>query len=337
MPEIVAEYIDRLCTVEMRRPGLPRGLARQFYEATLADAGEPLSLKAAKLLLESCKSGKPIFITCNAGGPPWLPHGETDGPIGGAVIARAVAVASGAVPMFVVSDYQAPPIAAAARVAGLVVTDPETALQRSSWGTSILSYNEVNDGTDTAKALIERYRPTALVAIETLGPNDAGVIHSVTGHAIPDAPAYHRLFEVATALNLPTVGSGDGGNEIGFGRILQTLKKLHPFGINCQCPCAKGGITSVSTDVLVFAAVSSWGAYGVAAMISLLSGDLGAFHDSETDRRMLEACLAAGAVDGGFANHGFTVDAIDGRISNDMVHMLRTMIQMATEKVDRPF
>src|SRR5262245_12504557 len=126
MPKILAEYIDRLCSVEMRRKGMPRDTHRPLYDAAYAVAGEPLSYKAAQLLLDHCKPGVPVFIMCAAGGPPWLPHGESDGPPGGAALARALAVATGALPMFVSTDYQAPPIAASARGQGLVVIDPES-------------------------------------------------------------------------------------------------------------------------------------------------------------------------------------------------------------------
>lgn len=337
MPRIVAEYIDRLCSVEMRQPGLPRGLAQTIYDVVLEEAGEPLSYRAAKTLLTNTQAEKPIFITCNAGGPPWLPNGETDGPLGGVAIARTLNIVTGAIPMFMATDYHAPPIEATARAAGLVVVDPEVALQRQPWAAAILPYNEVGDGTEASNALFDRYAPTAVIAIESLGPNVDGIIHSITGHPIKDAPAYHSIFEVACERGVPSVGIGDGGNEIGFGRVADAVGKIHPYGSRCQYPDGKGVITTIPTDVLVFAAVSNWGAYGVAAMISLLGEQLDALHDSETEVRMLEACLLAGAVDGGAANHGFTVDGIDGRISSDLIHMLRTMTRMATQKVDRPF
>jgi D-glutamate cyclase len=337
MPKFVAENVDRLCSVEMRSLGLPRGLARAMYDIVLADAGEPLSYRAAQMLLQNTKSKKPFFITCNAGGPPWLPNGETDGPLGGVAIARALNIITGAVPIFVATDYHAQPIAAVARAAGLVVTDPETALYRSSWATTVVPYNEIGNGTQTAIELFDQYQPTAVIAIESLGPNPDGVIHSVTGHPIRDAPAYHSIFELAAKRQIPSLGIGDGGNEIGFGRVADEVRKIHPYGSKCQYPDGKGVVTTISTDLLVFSAVSNWGAYGVAAMISLLSGQLDALHDASTESRMLEACITAGAVDGGSANHGFTVDGIDGRVSCDLIYMLHTMIRLATQTTKRPF
>lgn len=332
MPKILGEYIDRLCTVEMRRPGLPRGVARPLYEAALAEAGEPLSYRAASYLLEKCQAGKPVFITCNAGGPPYLPNGETDGPIGGATLARAISVATGAIPIFVATDYHAPPILAAAKANGLVVVNIETLFKRPFYATTHLPYNAVGDGTAAATALIDQYQPTAVIAIESLGPNENGDICSITGVPIADAPAYHSLFQVAAQRDIATVGIGDGGNEIGFGRIVEDVRRLHASQV--------GGshvATVVATDVLVFAAVSNWGAYGVAAMLAFLSNKPNALHNAHTDGRMLDAALMAGAVDGGFANLAYSVDTIEGRISADLVNMLGAMVRMAREGIDRPF
>jgi len=33
MPEIIGEYVDRLCSVEMRPKGMPRGTMHLLYEA----------------------------------------------------------------------------------------------------------------------------------------------------------------------------------------------------------------------------------------------------------------------------------------------------------------
>lgn len=336
MAKILAEYIDRLCTVEMRRQGMPRGTHRPLYEAAVAVAGEPLSLHAANLLLEHCKPGTPVFITCTAGGPPWLPHGESDGPPGGAALARALAVATGAVPMFVTTDYQAPPVAASAKGQGLVVIDPDSAVKRN-WAASMLEYNETGTSQDAANALFDRYQPSAIIAIETLGPNPAGITHSVLGHPIQDAPAYYALFEAAASREIVSVGIGDGGNEIGFGNIMDAVHRIQQYGAKCQCPCGQGMATVVKTTATVAAAVSNWGAYAVAAMIAFLSRELKAFHDAETERRVIEACYRAEAVDGAFANHGFTVDGIDARVSIDLVNMLATMIRMAGESTHRTF
>src|SRR5262249_31925838 len=63
----------------------------------------------------------------------------------------------------------------------------------------------------------------------------------------------------------PTIGIGDGGNEIGMGKIAwETIHRNVPNGglIACRVP----------TDHLIVAGVSNWGAYALAAGVALLSG-----------------------------------------------------------------
>src|SRR5438105_1421024 len=100
MPEVVGEAIDRLCTVEMRVQGLPRGKINRLYDAARQARGEPLSLAAAHGLQARVGRGDTVFIATGAGSAPWLPYGETDGPPGAALVARAVDRALGARPVY---------------------------------------------------------------------------------------------------------------------------------------------------------------------------------------------------------------------------------------------
>jgi hypothetical protein len=326
MPEILADCIDRLCTVEMRRPGsLPRGIMRPFYEAAREEGGgDPLSLRAAQLLLAACERGRTILITCNAGVPPYLPFGETDGPLGGAAVARAINVATGAIPVFVSSDGHAPSVIAAAKAIGLQVLPPEMAMARPAWAAIDERYNETVHEDDHAAALIDRHQPTAMIALECLAPNADGITTSALGYPVESCPAYHNLFRLAAERGIATVGIGDGGNEIGCGRIHAAVRARFPDPI--------GGTdiaTTVKTDVLVFAAVSNWGGYAIAAMLAFLSGKPNALHDSVLESRMLDAVLDAGAAEGGELSLQRGVDQIDARVHADLVNTLGVMIRNA--------
>ncbi|MDA4133437.1 MAG: DUF4392 domain-containing protein, partial [Thaumarchaeota archaeon] len=86
MPEVITEYIDRLCSIEIK-PGagpIPRGVQRQLYDAARKKQGKPLSYLAATTILDSLKHGGWAFIVTGAGGPPILPVGEVDGLLGAA-------------------------------------------------------------------------------------------------------------------------------------------------------------------------------------------------------------------------------------------------------------
>ena len=77
----------------------------------------------------------------------------------------------------------------------------------------------------------------------------------------------HRLFEVAPRWSPPvtTIGIGDGGNEIGMGKIpWQVIRRNIPRGglVACRVPA----------DHLIVCGVSNWGAYGLGAGVRLLRG-----------------------------------------------------------------
>ena len=99
MPEIIGENIDRLCTVEMRPQGMPRGKIHRLYEAARRKQnGRPLTLLAAEKLRAALKPGDYVILATGAGVPPWMPAGETDGPVGIAALGRALVMGLGARP-----------------------------------------------------------------------------------------------------------------------------------------------------------------------------------------------------------------------------------------------
>ncbi|MBN7797387.1 glutamate cyclase domain-containing protein [Parahaliea mediterranea] len=335
MPKILAEYIDRLCTVEMRGKGknIPRGVLSTFYNAALEEGGgDPLSFRAAELLINSCSPGKTVFIFCNAGVAPYLPYGETDGPLGGVAIAHAINAATGAIPVFISSDAHSPPVVSVARAAGFQVVEPDIALQRPRWAAIDERYNELDIENEKALELIERYDPVAMVSVECTAPNSEGVYCSILGFPVVGVPAYHNFFRIASDRLIPTIGVGDGGNEIGCGRILKTVRELRGIPVGGNDPAA-----TIKTDVLFFAGVSNWGGYGIAAMIAFLSENPKAFHSDVTERRMLDAVVSAGAADGAEASLNPNVDMIDNRVHIDLVNILHTMVMNALQPLERPF
>jgi hypothetical protein len=63
--------------------------------------------------------------------------------------------------------------------------------------------------------------------------------------------------------DIPTIAIGDGGNEVGMGRILQAVQNSsipHAKKIACVMPCV----------ALLVVSVSNWGGYALAAALSIL-------------------------------------------------------------------
>ncbi|MBI4277617.1 MAG: DUF4392 domain-containing protein [Armatimonadetes bacterium] len=198
MPEIIADYVDRLCTVEMRPQGMPRGVVHRLYEAARRQQGRPLTLLAAERLRAAIKPGDRVILTTGAGGPPWMPHGETDGPLGVAALGRALVLGLGARPVFVTESQSVSALVAAVVAAGLPVVTPEVAGARRG-AAMVTDYSKDDtEGKIQAQKLVDDLKPAAIVACEKLGPNARGEIHSVLGVNVTKTHAkMHHLFALA--------------------------------------------------------------------------------------------------------------------------------------------
>jgi hypothetical protein len=142
-----------------------------------------------------------------------------------------------------------------------------------------------------ATRLFDAYKPNAMIAIEKNGPNQHGRYSMVDGSDNSDCVAKAgRLFEEATRREVLTIGIGDRGNEIGFGRIAEVPRRVLPFGENAT--------DSTVVDVTVTATVSNWGASGIAATLAALLDRPEILHDPATEARMLHRCIDAGGIDG---------------------------------------
>ena len=342
MPEVVGDSIDRLCAIEIRyapaENAVPRGVTTPIFEAARGYAGRPMSALAASALLERVQAGDRVLVVCGSGSPPFLPYGETDGPLGGAALARALEYGVGAKPVIVSEAHMMPANRAAAGAAGLAVHDEAIFRVRPHSALAV----EFPYGMETrpaVEALFDAHRPAAVVFVERTGPNAAGVYHSIRGTAKrPDEiMAGHLFAEVARERGALTVGIGDGGNEIGFGNIVEVIREVQPAGRACLCPCGAGVATVVGTDVLVAAAVSNWGAYGVVAMLAYLLARPDLLQDEEMESRMLQAAVAAGASDGVHAAPLMAVDGTSWRVQQALVTMLREIVTNGLTPLGRGF
>jgi hypothetical protein len=77
----------------------------------------------------------------------------------------------------------------------------------------------------------------------------------------------------------------------------------------------------VAVDHLVVAGVSNWGAYGIVAQLARLTGR-SLLHTPAEERRLIDACVKAGAVDGLTRRAEPTVDALDAETHAAVVALL---------------
>ena len=292
--ERLARTIDQVVNLDISGYGVIDAL----YAAAIAHYGGPLTLKAATALTERVKPGDWFCVTTGWLMPGLYPYGETDGPIGAAILGHALGIGVGARMLVVTEDRMVPAVTAACRGAGLNVmseTDLDQAPRPPHVGNPyclVVPFPFDDTGCiGESVRVFDRYQPKAMVAIEKNGPNREGRYCMVDGADNSECVIKAgRLFEDAARRGVLTIGIGDRGNEIGFGAIADTPRKLLPYG--------ESATDSTTVDVLVTACVSNWGAAGIAAALALVLGKPEALHDADTESRMLHDCIRAGAVDG---------------------------------------
>ncbi len=335
MPDIAGEYIDRLVTVEMRNRAMNHNVVDQIYAAARQEGGgRPITSRAAQALMENVGPGHVVFIVTGAGYAPESLNGESDGPPGAAALARTLYWGLNAVPVYLVEENHAPPVVASSHAAGLMVRDFELAKTRRM-GAGLLSPPVDGQGMgEWIGNVFEQYNPKAVISIERLGANEDGIVHGSTGMRKP-AVDLGGVFDEATARSILTIGIGDNGNEIGFGRIFDFMKEFHPYGRECQYPGGKGVISATKTDILLPASISNWGAYGLCAMLAVLLENQDLVHTPDTERRILEACLQAGGWELRYCTSRFIVDGTEGESSMAVIQLLRDLVRLNIAAPDR--
>ena len=329
--ENICRNIDRLVTVEMRISDYARGVIAKLYDAACAaQGGEPLSLIAARLVLTSAKPGDVVFLTTGAGDPRYLPAGETDGPPGVAALALAIHAATGATPILFTEEEFVENLAATALAAGLGLRSPEVA-RGTPWTTAVLPLTCGPDAEAQARSYLDAFSPVLLIAVEKIGPNPEGVAHTASGKpAAGNRAKAEFLFDIGRERAIPSIGVGDNGNEIGFGKILDAVRLYKPAGDRLG--------TRVATDVLLPANTSNWGAYAIEAALAAVLQRPEIMHTPEIERRMLEACVRTNAVDGSTGRHIMAVDGMPAEIHDAVVTMLGGTVRNGLIKgFKRPF
>jgi hypothetical protein len=338
--EIVGDAIDRVVSIEMRfASGLPRGVIQPLYEAARRHHGRSLCLLAAERLKASVSAGDVVLIATGAGTPPWLPKGETDGPLGAAALARAVEIGLGAKPIVLTEERNLQPTLASVEAAGLMCMDEESFRMRGGVAMALPFPLGQEAGRTYAAELFRNFDPKAVIFVEKTGPNPAGVFHSIMGTGRPDTAVAnaHLLIDEAARTGALTIGIGDGGNEVGCGAIIDAVREIQPFGRKCQCPCGQGIATVATTDVLIAASISNWGAYGIAAALAGLLARPEVLHDEATELRMLDRCVAAGGMDGAYAKLVPFVDGTSATVQTALITMLHQIVSNGLRSFDRGF
>ena len=309
--EIAADNIDKLINIEMRRSGMPRGKKWVLWEVARAQATEPLVLAAARLL---DRTPSDIAIVTGAAVPGHMPVGENDGPFGSVVLAAALTKIGHKVTIYTDPDAL-PPIDMLARRAGLKSEVLPLALGDNAQQEKIAARHDL------------------FVAIERLGGNRNGFIYGVTGVSrSPHRANVDTIFKTAAKLGKPTLGIGDGGNEIGFGKVHAELEKRLPdHTMAHKTPCGGGVFSVVPTDVLAVGTSSNIGAYGVVAALAMLRRDPALCHTPEEEEALHHVGVGLGLVDGGGGDRIPWCDGIPFDCNAALVRLMRNIVERTLE------
>ena len=342
MDAITCDAIDRLVATEMRPGGgIPRGVIQPLFAAAArARQGQSPTFLAADGLRSRVKKGDRVLVVTGAGTPPWLPNGETDGPMGAAAVARAIEIGLGAKPVMLAEERNLAPVIAATQAAGLAVVDEALFIQRNGCARAIALPLGEEAGRAAAESLFAAHSPSAVIFVEKAGPNAKGLFHSLLGTSrTPDTMANaHFLAERARRDGVLTIGVADGGNEIGCGIILEAVRDIQPFGRISKKPRGRRHRDrDGDRRADLRRHISNWGAYGIAAALAGLLGNVDVLHDVETERRMLERCVAAGAMDGIEARQVPLVDGTSLGVQLALITMLREIVTLSLRSVQRGF
>jgi hypothetical protein len=259
------------------------------------------------------------------------PAGETDGPPGALFLARALAPQG--IPVVLLTDV----FCRGALQAGLEECGLKSAVQvltlpglPDHWP-QFLRAGWLHFARNTFKLthLVAVERPGPSHTLETLqaqlGPGgslgetylrflhevpteDQDRYHNMVGRDITQhcSPA-HWLFESLWPFpDIKTIGIGDGGNEIGMGKVSWDVIRANiPGGARIAC--------RIATDYLIVCGISNWGAYALGAAVLLIRGTKPAadLFSPAREEQLLRLMVERGPlVDGVLGRPAVTVDGI---------------------------
>ena len=265
------EILDQI----MRQDPGNRGLLRAVPANPTSELKDSLSRVKRAVLL----TGFPVRQPNGA-------VGETDGPSGTANMAWALEQA-GAEVKALTDRFSIDQLSAAMQARGCKSV-PEMLPEEGDTRHSFL------------EELFRSFKPTHCITLERPGKGVDGHFHSMRGVVLDDIVTdSQEILTIAGSFGAETISVGDGGNELGMGKLRKVIEENVPFG---DTICDTG-----ISDITLVSGVSNWWGWGIAAVLSDITGkDLIPSDQMETD--VLAAVVRSGGVDGCTAKPELSVD-----------------------------
>ena len=163
--------------------------------------------------------------------------------------------------------------------------------------TEVLDFpiTDVESSKQAAREILARLKPGLLISIERSGrTKDDTYLNMRDADISPNTGRLDYLFEEG----IPSVGIGDGGNEIGMGNLADVIPTIDRLPNNPAI---------ARVDRLVVASVSNWGGYGLVAALSRLAGR-NLLPTVEHETNLINRMVEIGVVDGTTGKAVPTVD-----------------------------
>lgn len=281
-----SDPVEALCALDAGE----RGITRLVVPGAMAAAAGSL-LGARRVALVTG------FVPRRSGGA------ETDGPSGAVVLGRALR-RLGAEVVYLAD----PPVLPLVEVCLRVLREPRDVMA-------------IPQGPGAAVVAARRYvrtlRPTHLVAVERPGRAADGGYYNARGRSVSRENAPLDVLFLERHDGVVTIGIGDGGNEIGMGRMRTRIAR--------EVPCGAKIASVVRTDHVVVAGTSNWGAWGLVAHLGMRAGcDL--LHTPEVEAQLIRAMVAAGGVDGLTGVARPSVDGLSLTLHRTVLATLRELV-----------
>lgn len=182
-------------------------------------------------------------------------------------------------------------------------------------------YMPFDYGENWCADILTKYNPAGLISIERCGRNIRGDYENMRGVSISEFTAETDILFSLAYNKIPTVGVGDGGNEIGMGNLADIISanlKLVP----CE----------VKVDNLVIATVSNWGAYALGAYLAVFANDPTLLPEFGEVEEYIAETVKIGSVDGITKERKVGVDGFDMGTEKEILDALKEAVAQEANK-----
>ena len=290
-----------------------RGMKNLIVPGDLeAAASEVVSLKKQSVVV--ILSGFPCCVNQS-------PPTETDGPPGAYALARAVA-ALGHHAVIVIDSCNEAVFAAALDNLALP----------SDCGPVQLVCFPPKFSDDDEKQFNQLVKSCDLaIACERAGDAKDGHCYTMRGIDMTEKGLIAPINRLIGESKKPFIGIGDGGNELGMGKVIEKIIEHIPKGETIGCV--------IPATYLIAASVSNWGGYALAAAIAVAKAkdnDIETWiqrclPSEEQEVELLDRCVAVGCRDG---VSGLVEATVDGMPLETSLQCLRDIRNAALDQAD---